>query len=345
MRTIISKKKIFLLLGILSVWLLFFQSAAWSVQNSLELHSGTVKIIRSGKSQILQKAGETYTLLENDRLQTGGNTQVTLYLKDGDNTVKLFSHSFFKLDDLSEEENSVALLTGKGNFSVKVLAEPSGRAEELSENTEKKKVPENKLQAKLGGNLKGSLAKLVKTKLRRKKERFKVRTVLALVGVRGTEFVIGTGLDSGKNVTNVAILPEFGNHMLNLEMNRKYLGFEEGPKVELGVNMVSQLKGGRGWTNPVFKTPAEMIKFAQADGTEIFQGVEFGPSESVAAIRERLQRDDETQDFAEEADAEGELLDQLDRLEELESLIENAENSIDAAKSKTLILSMTITNR
>ncbi len=336
----ILAKNIFQSLLIQFMGVFFLQTAAIGAQNSLELHSGTVKIIRSGKSQILQKAGETYTLLENDRLQTGGNTQVTLYLKDGDNTVKLFSHSFFKLDDLSEEANSVALLTGKGNFSVKVLAESSGGAEEVSENTEKKKVPENKLQAKLGGNLKGSLAKLVKTKLRRKKERFKVRTVSALVGVRGTEFVIGTGVDSGTNVTNVAVLPEFGKSELSLK-SREISGHEVG----LGVNMVSQLREGRGWTNPVFKTPAEMIKFANADGTEIFQEVEFGPSESVAAIKERLKRDDETQEFEEEADAEGELLERLERLEELESIIEEWLNEIDASKSKLLILSMTITNR
>ena len=336
----ILAKNIFQSLLIQFMGVFFLQTAAIGAQNSLELHSGTVKIIRSGKSQILQKAGETYTLLENDRLQTGGNTQVTLYLKDGDNTVKLFSHSFFKLDDLSEEENSVALLTGKGNFSVKVLAESSGGAEEVSENTEKKKVPENKLQAKLGGKLKGSLAKLVKTKLRRKKERFKVRTVSALVGVRGTEFVIGTGVDSGTNVTNVAVLPEFGNSEVDLESNEV-----PGHKVPLGVNQVSQLREGRGWTNPVFKTPAEMIKFANADGTEIFQEVEFGPSESVAAIKERLKRGDETQEFEEEADAEGELLERLERLEELESIIEEWLNEIDASKSKLLILSMTITNR
>ena len=336
----ILAKNIFQSLLIQFMGVFFLQTAAIGAQNSLELHSGTVKIIRSGKSQILQKAGETYTLLENDRLQTGGNTQVTLYLKDGDNTVKLFSHSFFKLDDLSEEANSVALLTGKGNFSVKVLAESSGGAEEVSENTEKKKVPENKLQAKLGGNLKGSLAKLVKTKLRRKKERFKVRTVSALVGVRGTEFVIGTGVDSGTNVTNVAVLPEFGNSEVDLESNEV-----PGHKVPLGVNQVSQLREGRGWTNPVFKTPAEMIKFAKADGTEIFQEVEFGPSESVAAIKERLKRGDETQEFEEEADAEGELLERLERLEELESIIEEWLNEIDASKSKLLILSMTSTNR
>jgi hypothetical protein len=301
---------------------------------------------------ILQKAGETYSLLANDRLQTGKDTQVSLYLKNRDHTVKLFSHSFFKLDELSEEANSVALLTGKSNFSVKPLPESSGGAEEVSENTEKKKVPENKLQAKLGGKLKGNLAKLVKTKLRHKKERFKVRTVSAIVGVRGTEFVIGTGVDSGTNVTNVAVLPEFGKSdelaapatvtAPTLELKSIEI---PGHKVGLGVNMVSQLREGRGWTKPIFKTTAEMAKFAKADGNKIFKDEGFGPSESVKDIKDRLQRDDDTPRYEEESDAESELLEQLDQLEEIVKILENALESIEAMKSKTLILSMTFTNR
>ncbi len=340
MQLIISKNKIVRLFGTVCVGLFFIQNMAIGAQNSLELHSGIVKLIRNGKSVILQKAGETYSLLANDRLQTGKDTQVSVYLKNRDNTVKLFSHSFFKLDDLSEEENSVALLTGKSNFSVKPLPESSGDEKEVNQNKEMKKVPENTLTAKLGGKLKGNLTKLVRTKQRSKKERFEVRTVSAIVGVRGTEFVIGTGVDSGTNVTNVAVLPEFGKSELSLK-SREISGHEVG----LGVNMVSQLREGRGWTNPVYKTTAEMIKFAKADGTESFQGVEFGPSESVAAIKERLQRDDDTPRFEGEPDTEGELLDRLDRLEELETIVENAENAIDAAKSKNLILSMTFTNR
>ena len=94
----------------------------------MELHSGIVKLIRNGKSMILQKAGETYSLLANDRLQTGKDTQVSVYLKNRDNTVKLFSHSFFKLDELSEEANSVALLTGKAtSVSNPFLCLPEGR--------------------------------------------------------------------------------------------------------------------------------------------------------------------------------------------------------------------------
>ncbi len=162
--------------------LFFLQNMAIGAQNSLELHSGIVKLIRNGKSMILQKAGETYSLLANDRLQTGKDTQVSVYLKNRDNTVKLFSHSFFKLDDLSEEENRVALLTGKSNFSVKPLPESSGDEKEVNQNNENKKVPENTLTAKLGGKLiKGNLTKLVRTKQRSKKKRFNVRTVSAIL--------------------------------------------------------------------------------------------------------------------------------------------------------------------
>ena len=58
-----------------------------------------------------------------------------------------------------------------------------------------------------------------------------------------------------------------------------------------------------------------------------------------------MQRDDDTPRYEEESDAERELLEQLDQLEEIVKILENALESIDAMKSKTLILSMTFTNR
>ena len=316
-----------MLLGILSLWLLFFQSAAWSVQNSLELHSGTVKIIRSGKSQILQKAGKTYSLSANDRLQTGENTQVTLYLNDRDNMVKLFSHSFFKLDDISEQENNVALFTGKANFSVKPLPGSSGAGE---------------LKDKLGGDLKGSLAKLGKSKLSRKKKRFKVRTVSAVIGVRGTKFVLATGSFS-LNRADLLVLPEKepGTKSEATLANTKISEYEE----KVGPGEVSRVVEDRGPTVSVTISPEEIARIAEADGPDSFQGVEFGLSESIDSIQERQRREDETPRFDEKIDAEGEFLEQLDRLEELETVVSNAENAIDSAKSKILILSMTFTNR
>ena len=331
-----------MLLGILSVWLLFFQSAAWSVQNSLELHSGTVKIIRSGKSQILQKAGETYSLSANDRLQTGENTQVTLYLNDRDNMVKLFSHSFFKLDDISEQENNVALFTGKANFSVKPLPGSSGAGEDESKIGKKDKATARELKDKLGGDLKGSLAKLGKSKLSRKKKRFKVRTVSAVIGVRGTKFVLATGSFS-PNRADLLVLPEKepGTKSEATLANTKLSEYEE----KVGPGEVSRVVENRGPTVSVTISPEEIARIAEADGPDSFQGVEFGLSESIDSIKERQRREDKIPRFDEKVDAEGEFLEQLDRLEELETVVSNAENAIDSAKSKILILSMTFTNR
>ena len=281
---------------------------------------------------ILQKAGETYSLLANDRLQTGKDTQVSVYLKNRDNTVKLFSHSFFKVDDVSEEGNSVALLTGKSNFSVKPLPKSSGDEKEGNQNKEMKKVPENTLTTKLGGKLKGNLTKLVRVKQLSQKKRFKVRTVSAIVGVRGTDFVIATSGDS----TNLLALS-----------GEVTLASPEVPDYEIPVvaNEVSYVREGSGPSVPVTVSVEERDSIAKADGADSFQEVEFGPSEPIGSIQERLKSEDKIPLYEEEPDTEGELLDRLDRLEELETIVENAENAIDAAASKSLILSMTFTNR
>jgi len=328
----ILAKKTFKSLLILFMGLFFLETTVYAAQDSLELHSGTVKLIRDGKSLILKNAGETYDLHVNDRLQTGKETQITLYLKNKDNTVKLFSNSFFKLDDLAAEENSMALLTGKGNFSVKPIPQASATESAESANSENGQDTKNKLKTKLGGKLKGSLAQLGKRKLRRKKKRFNVRTVSAIVGVRGTDFVIATSGDS--------------TNLLGLS-GEVTLASPEVPDYEIPVlaNEISHVKEGSGPSVPVTVSPDERDKIAKSDGANSFQEVQFGQSESVDTLQSRLKRDDETQQFEEEVDREGELLDQLDRLDELETLLENAENAIDAAKIKTLMLSMTFTNR
>jgi hypothetical protein len=325
-------KNIFQFLFMLILGMFLLETVAIGVENFLELHSGKVKLIRDGKSQILQNTGETYALLANDRLQTGKETQITLFLKNRGNTIKLFANSFFKLDALAVEGNSVALLTGKGNFSVKPLPQASVTESAEAENEEQGQDSKNKLNSKLDGKLKGGLAQLGKGKLVRKKKRFNVRTVSAIVGVRGTEFVIATSGDS----TNLLALS-----------GEVTLASPEVPDYEIPVlaNEVSKVKEGAGPSVPVKVSPDERDKIAKSDGANSFQQVQFGQSESVGALQARLKKDDETQQFEEEVDKEGELLEQLDRLDELETLVENAENAIDAAKSKTLILSMTITNR
>ncbi len=311
MSLMINLKKIMPLTFAAGMGLFMLQNSAWGAQNTLELHSGSVKLIREGKSRIIRTAGEKLQLLANDRLQTGGNTDISLYLRDGEDTVKLYSNSFFKLDDSSDEGNSVALLIGRLNFSVKPLPENAGAEEEAADNAEKKTEQGEKRPGELAAKLKGKLAKLEKSKLRPKKRRFELRTVSALIGVRGTD---------GKCRTN----PNLPDPVTELGTTNGQVEFSsvEAPDsiTTVSAGQYSQVKEG--------SYPSEVASLGPGGSLD---GVIPGPAKPI-------------DDFAQ--GAEGTLDDDwLDRIEETNAMLSNAENAIDAIKTKTLTLSMTFTNR
>ena len=311
MPLIIHIKKIFSLTFAAGMSLFMLQTSVWGAQNTLELHSGSVKLIRDGKSRILRTAGEKLQLLANDRLQTGGNTDVSLYLKDGEDKVKLYSNSFFKLDDSSDDGNSVALLIGRLEFSVKPLPETAGAEEEVGDSTEKKTEQGEKKPGELAATLKGKLAKLEKSKLRRKKRRFELRTVSALIGVRGTDGKLRTNPNLPDPIT------ELGTTDGQVELSSV-----EAPDsiTTVSAGQYSQVKEG--------SYPSEVTSLGPGGSMD---GVIPGPAKPIDDFAQGAERalDDEW----------------LDRIEETNAMLSNAENAIDAIKTKTLTLSMTFTNR
>ena len=307
MSLMIYLKKIMSLTFAAGMSLFLLQNSAWGAQNTLELHSGSVKLIREGKSQIIRTVGEKLQLLANDRLQTGGDTDISLYLRDGEDTVKLYSNSFFKLDDSSDEGNSLALLIGRLNFSVKPLPENAGAEEEAVDNAEKKTEQGEKRPGDLAAKLKGKLAKLEKSKLRPKKRRFELRTISALIGVRGTK---GECRAKGS-------VTELGTTDGQVEFSSV-----EAPDAitTVSAGQYSQVKEG--------SYPSEVTSLGPGGSLD---GVVPGPAKPIDDFAQRAERalDD----------------DWLDRIEETNDMIGNAENAIDAIKTKTLTLSMTFTNR
>ena len=311
MSLMIHLKKILSLTFAAGIGLFMLQNSAWGAQNTLELHSGSVKLIREGKSRIIRTAGEKLQLLANDRLQTGGNTDISLYLRDGEDTVKLYSNSFFKLDDSSDEGNSVALLIGRLNFSVKPLPENAGTEEDSADNAEKETEQGEKRTGELAAKLKGKLAKLEKSKLRPKKRRFELRTVSALIGVRGTEGEFRT------NPNKEVPISELGTRDGKVEFSSV-----EAPDsiTTVSAGQYSQVKEG--------SYPSEVTSLGPGGSLD---GVIPGPAKPIDDFAQGAERalDDEW----------------LDRIEETNAMLSNAENAIDAIKSKTLTLSMTFTNR
>ncbi len=311
MSSILYFKKIMTLHFAIGICLLSLQTVTFGAQNSLELHSGSVKLIREGKSRIIRKSGEKLKLFANDRLQTGAKTDVSLYLRNGEDTVKLYSNSFFKMDDSSDEGNSVALLIGRLNFSVKPLSETSETEEGLAANTEKDKGKVEKNTGDLTAKLKGKLAKLEKSKLRPKKRRFELRTVSALIGVRGTD---------GKCRTNPN-LPDPITELGTTDGQVEFSSVEAPDSITtVSAGQYSQVKEG--------SYPSEVTSLGPGGSMD---GIIPGPAKPIDDLSQRTERglDD----------------DWLDRIEETNELIGAAENAIDAIKTKTLTLSMTFTNR
>ena len=311
MSLMIHLKKIMSLTFASGIVLFMLQNSAWGAQNTLELHSGSVKLIREGKSQIIRTVGEKLQLLANDRLQTGGDTDISLYLRDGEDTVKLYSNSFFKLDDSSDEGNSVALLIGRLNFSVKPLPETAGAEEDSADKAEKETEQGEKSPGDLAAKLKGKLAKLEKSKLRPKKRRFELRTVSALIGVRGTD---------GKCRTNPN-LPDPVTELGTTDGQVEFSSVEAPDSITtVSAGQYSQVKEG--------SYPSEVTSLGHGGSLD---GVIPGPAKPI-------------DDFAQGA---GRALDDewLDRIEETNAMLSNAENAINSIKSKTLTLSMTFKSR
>ena len=223
-----------------------FPLVVFGEEAELELERGLVKIMRAGQVLVFSKKGSIIPLLLNDEVQTGSSSNALIRLPKKDETIKLGSRSFFGLDNLSEDQTNVSLLTGKGQFKV----------------TPKKK--ERKSLRRKG----------------KKRDRFKIRTVTAVVGVRGTEFVLGA---SGSQ-TNLLTL----SGMVTIAP-------VEAPDIEVEVpeNQASQVQQGLAPTPPVPIAPEVQEQIVQEDSPQAFNAVDYPPAPTIDKARQEQQSQDQ----------------------------------------------------
>ena len=352
---------------LLSPILLQAQSA-----DHLELHQGSVKLLREGRSHYLWKQGLKLKLLPGDRLHTGSGTRVSLKFKEGTENIDLFSHAFFAVEGVSEEQRNVALLVGKGNFALPPApeqeevaetsemeeqpiseemelnnsAKSSSEAEESQKeevqgtnkttetvlqsdksiSDEMKKASPARTQKKIAGSSKRKRGGLLA-----RKKRFKVRTVSAVVGVRGTEFVVAATEDS----TNVLTVT-----------GEVTLASAELPEYEITLpkSSVSKVTEGRTPSQPVSVPILEQQQIMDSASIEGFQEVEFGPTQAVEAIQEGQ----EIQPTGEVGLGTGEevnILDQLETLDSVQQIVDSAEEAINLSQTRMFILKTNIIPR
>ena len=338
----------------------------------LELHQGSVKLLREGRSHYLWKQGLKLKLLPGDRLHTGSGTRVSLKFKEGTENIELFSHAFFAVEGVSEEQRNVALLVGKGNFALP----PAPEQEEVAETSEAEEQPiseemvlnnsakssseaeepqkeevretskktETVLQSDKSNSDEVKKASPARTQkkitrsnkrkrggLLARKKRFKVRTVSAVVGVRGTEFVVAATEDS----TNVLTVT-----------GEVTLASAELPEYEITLpkSSVSKVTEGRTPSQPVSVPILEQQQIMDSASIEGFQEVEFGPTQAVEAIQEGQ----EIQPTGEVGLGTGEevnILEQLETLDSVQQIVDSAEEAINLSQTRMFILKTNIIPR
>lgn len=235
---------------------LFIQPVA-AEEAELELEMGLVKIMRAGKALVFNEKGSKIPLLLKDEIQTGANSKAQIRLPGKDETIKLGSRSFFGLDNLTENQTQVSLLTGKGQFKV----------------TPRK-----------------SARKPLRQKGKRR-NRFKIRTVTAVVGVRGTEFVLGTS-GSQTNLLTISGLVTIAP--------------VEAPEIEVEVpeNQASQVQQGLAPTPPIPVAAEVQEQIIQEDSPQVFNVVDYPPAPTIEKAREEQQSQQESEDQNEEQEQE-----------------------------------------
>ena len=235
---------------------LFIQPVA-AEEAELELELGLVKIMRAGKALVFSEKGSKIPLLLKDEIQTGANSKAQIRLPGKDETIKLGSRSFFGLDNLTEDQTQVSLLTGKGQFKV----------------TPRK-----------------SARKPLRQKGKRR-NRFKIRTVTAVVGVRGTEFVLGTS-GSQTNLLTISGLVTIAP--------------VEAPEIEVEVpeNQASQVQQGLAPTPPIPVAAEIQEQIIQEDSPQVFNVVDSPPAPTIEKAREEQQSQQESEEQNEEQEQE-----------------------------------------
>ena len=262
---------------------LFIQPVA-AEEAELDLEMGLVKIMRAGKALVFNEKGSKIPLLLKDEIQTGVNSKAQIRLPAKDETIKLGSRSFFGLDNLTKEQTQVSLLTGKGQFKV----------------TPRK-----------------SARKPLRQKGKRR-NRFKIRTVTAVVGVRGTEFVLGTS-GSQTNLLTISGLVTIAP--------------VEAPEIEVEVpeNQASQVEQGLAPTPPIPVAAEIQEQIIQEDSPQVFNVVDYPTAPTIEKAREEQQSQQESEEQEEEQEQEEQEEEQeQEEQEEVESeeTVEEQETSL-----------------
>ena len=262
--------------------------AASEVQ--LYLETGRVKVKNQGKVRFLSHSDPLNPLIVElelgEQVLTGKNTRARIKMRGKEEEIRLRVDTLFKVNSLDSDQTEVEMPTGKARFKIK--------------------------------------RKLNRKKKQRRK--FNVRTVTALIGVRGTEFVMGTSgastslltLDGSVEMAAVAA-PEI--------------------KVEVSIGEASKLDVGKAPTPPITVPPALQNSIVESDSSDTFGEVSFPPAQDLEeAVAEQKEKEEEQEEEEQEEEEQ-----QEEQTEESSAEEESPEESDEVTSSETNSEETTVT--
>ena len=263
--------------------------AASEVQ--LYLETGRVKVKNQGKVRFLSHSDPLNPLIVElelgEQVLTGKNTRARIEMREKEEEIRLRVDTLFKVNSLDLDQTEVEMPTGKARFKIK--------------------------------------RKLNRKKKQRRK--FNVRTVTALVGVRGTEFVMGTSGASTRLLTLAGSVEMAAVAAPEI-------------KVEVSIGEASKLDVGKAPTPPITVPPALQNSIVESDSADTFGEVSFPPAQDLEeAVAEQKEKEEaqkeEAQKEEEQQEEQEEEEQQEEQTEESSADEESPEESEEVTSSET----------
>ena len=271
--------------------------AASEVQ--LYLETGRVKLKNQGKVRFLSHSDPLNPLIVElelgEQVLTAKNTRARIEMREKEEEIRLRVDTLFKVNSLDSDQTEVEMPTGKARFKIK--------------------------------------RKLNRKKKQRRK--FNVRTVTALVGVRGTEFVMGTSGASTRLLTLAGSVEMAAVAAPEI-------------KVEVSIGEASKLDVGKAPTPPISVPPALQNSIVESDSADTFGEVSFPPAQDLEeAVAEQKEKEEaqkeEAQKEEEQQEEQEEEEQQEEQTEESSADEESPEESEEVTSSETNSEETTVT--
>lgn len=201
---------------------------------TLTMESGMIKLRRNRMDTLYMDPGLQLPVENGDEIQTGLKTRAIIRMAAQPDTVELFSSTFFTVKAVTAEKTELLMPAGKARFQVERPQKP----------------------------------------LRKKRRRFRLRTANAVIGVKGTRFVVGV-LNGNTNVLTLSGIVSLSSIAV--------------PDVEVVVrpNQASKIQANQQPTAPVTVAPDLQERIISSESAESFEQIDYGTVNEVNEVGQR----------------------------------------------------------